>query len=473
MKRKTSFFLSVALITCLTLAACSNNNSKSDSSAPASSDTPASSEAAPSSEAPPADPVKLTVLLDGAMMLGNYDDPEERLKQYDQDLKDGKITGNKNDEMQRDNLKYLSEKLKSQNIQLVAPDWGWAEPLIQKESAAFLANDGPDIIVGETQMPGFALAGNLEPFPEDLAAKIRANVAEAAWKPMEVDGKIYGLAPDPGVNILYWNKKIVAEAGLDPDKAPATWDELLANSKAIFEHGKASAGGVYGGPNFGGYLRFGAFMKLAGGNFVDSKGAPTINSPENVKAFEFLRQMNKYNKPGIVSALEEGTFFQAFDKDQIAYQVNGPWVISGCIEQKKECGVAPLPIGPAGTPGNVTIGAAFQSVPKYSKHKEEAFMVIEELMGDTIQQNIANAGVRAPILKSITESDAYKAAQPELYVFAKGLQGDVVGLPTFSGDANKAWQAIGEAMTKTMVTDKPIADLLRDAQDKIVAAGKK
>ncbi|CAK4845573.1 unnamed protein product [Aphanomyces euteiches] len=135
-----------------------------------------------------------------------------------------------------------------------------------------------------------------------------------------------------------------------------------------------------------------------------------------------------------------------------------------------DCGVAPLPLGPTGKPANVTIGAAFEGVPVYSKNKEAAFMLIEELMGQTIQQNIADAGVRAPILKSISESDAYKAAQPGLYIFAKGLSGDVVGLPTFAGDANKAWQAIGEAMTKTMLTDKPIADLLKAAQDQIVAA---
>ncbi|UKS28316.1 extracellular solute-binding protein [Paenibacillus sp. HWE-109] len=467
LKKSATVVLAASL--CISLAACSKSEKADPKASAAATAAPTSKDAA--ATAAPAKVTKLSVLLDNAMILGGYEKPEERLKQYDEDVKSGKLKGSKNDKMQFDNLKYLSEKMKSQNIELVAPDWGWAEPLIQKESAAFLAKDGPDIIVGETQMPGFALAGHLEPFPDALAAKIRASIAEAAWKPMEVNGKIYGLAPDPGVNILYWNKKIVKAAGLDPDKAPATWDELLANSKKIFESG-SSAGGVYGGPNFGGYLRFGAFMKLAGGDYVDGKGAPTLNSPENEKAFEFLRQMNKYNKPGIVSALEEGTFFTAFDKGQIAYQVNGPWVISGCADQKVDCGVAPLPLGPTGKPGNVTIGAAFQAVPAYSKNKEAAFKVIEELMGQKIQQNIADAGVRAPILKSITESDAYKTAQPSLYIFAKGLQGEVVGLPTFAGDANKAWQAIGEAMTKTMLTDKPVKEILKAAQDQIVAAGK-
>jgi len=84
----------------------------------------------------------------------------------------------------------INEKMKEKNIVLKTEDWGWGEPLIQKQTAGFLAKNIPDIIVGETQMPGFAQQGLLEPFPDDMADYIRENIAPAAWKPMEYDGKI-------------------------------------------------------------------------------------------------------------------------------------------------------------------------------------------------------------------------------------------------------------------------------------------
>jgi multiple sugar transport system substrate-binding protein len=447
------------------LTACGSN----DNATPSTTTSATASESAPASSAAPSEPIKITMLGDDAMVMVGYETPEEAFAKFDADIKADPKNDNPNNRLKYDNLKYITEKLKENNIVLSNPDWGWGEALEQKEAAAFLAKDGPDIIRGETQMPGYAMQGLLEPFPDALAEKIRSSVVEAAWKPMEVKGKIYGIAANPGVNILVWNKALVKKAGLDPEKAPASWDELLSNAKKIHDAG-LNAGGVYGGPNFGSYLRFGAMMKLAGGDFVDASGSPAINSDANVKAFELLRSLNTLNQKGILSANEEGGFFTAFDKSQIAYKVDGPWAIASCKENKLDCGIAPLPIGPSGKAGNVTIGASFESVPTYSKNKEAAFKVIELLIDETVQQNIAKAGVRAPILKSITESEKYKAAQPELYVFAKGLSGDVVGLPTFAGDSAKAWQAIGDAQMKTMLTDKPIKELLDNAQNSILAA---
>ena len=49
-------------------------------------------------------------------MLGGYDNPADRLKQWEDDLASGKIKENTNDRMQYTNLKYLVEKMKSQNI---------------------------------------------------------------------------------------------------------------------------------------------------------------------------------------------------------------------------------------------------------------------------------------------------------------------------------------------------------------------
>jgi multiple sugar transport system substrate-binding protein len=471
MEFKKSLFTVNGAILALSLVAtaCSSGNDDTATTKPASSAAASTAAATAAATTKAAAPIKLSILGDDSILLVGYEKTDEALAKFEADIKADPKNDNPNNRLKYDNLKYLAGKLKQQNIELVNPDWGWGEALAQKESAAFLSKTGPDIIRGETQMPGYAMAGMLEPFPDDLAKKVRETIVEAAWKPMEVNGKIYGVAADPGVNILVWNKALVKKAGLDPDKAPATWDELLANAKKVHDAG-LNAGGVYGGANFGGYLRFGALMKLAGGDFVDGKGAPVINSDANVKAFEFLREINKYNQAGILSANEEGTFFGAFDKSQIAYKVDGPWAISGCKDNKIDCGIAPLPIGPSGKPANVTIGASFEGVPTYSQNKKAAFAVIEETIGDTIQQNVAKAGVRAPVVKSIITSDSYKTSQPEMYVFAKGLSGDVVGLPTYAGDSAKAWQAIGEAQLKSMLTATPVKELLDQATQKISAA---
>ena len=53
---------------------------------------------------------------------------------------------------------------------------------------------------------------------------------------------------------LVWNKALFKQAGLDPDKAPATWDEFLADCAALKSHGITA----FGMGNKDGY--FGAWM---------------------------------------------------------------------------------------------------------------------------------------------------------------------------------------------------------------------
>ncbi|MBW4082548.1 extracellular solute-binding protein [Paenibacillus sp. S150] len=362
----------------------------------------------------------------------------------------------------------ILEKMQAQNITVNMEDWGWGEPLIQKQTAGFLAKNLPDIIVGETQMPGFARQGLLEPFPDGMAEEIRSNVAPAAWKPMEYDGKIYGFASQPGVSSLFWNKKLVKEAGLDPDKAPETWDELLADVQQVTEAGKGKyyGGGVYAGPNAGGYLRYGTLMVINGGGFADDQGQPVFNSDANIETVKFLKELNAGHPAGLMANTNEGTYFDAFKKGQIAYLIDGPWRAAESSQIGIDYGMAQIPLSQGGQPGNITIGAAFHSVPKDAKNKEAAFAYIRAMYSEEIQQLIADTGVRSTVLKSIAETDSYKSGHPEMYQHYLAMAGNVQGLPTFAKEDSKVWQMFGDAVTKSLMTSGDIKSILDEAQKK-------
>ncbi|GAA5335242.1 ABC transporter substrate-binding protein [Thermus hydrothermalis] len=48
-----------------------------------------------------------------------------------------------------------------------------------------------------------------------------------------LDGKVYSLPFQRSTPILYYNKEAFREAGLDPEKPPATWDELVEYAKRL------------------------------------------------------------------------------------------------------------------------------------------------------------------------------------------------------------------------------------------------
>jgi multiple sugar transport system substrate-binding protein len=45
--------------------------------------------------------------------------------------------------------------------------------------------------------------------------------------------RIYGLPLSVETSVFAWNKDLYKKAGLDPEKAPASWDEITANAEKI------------------------------------------------------------------------------------------------------------------------------------------------------------------------------------------------------------------------------------------------
>ena len=364
-----------------------------------------------------------------------------------------------------DYITALDQSCKEKGIEFEGLNWGWSEQLIQKQLNALLAKSGPDVFVGETQMPGFARKGYLAPFPAELEQKVRDLCVKGSYSPMEVDGKIYGVATYPGVNVLFWNKDLLRKAGLDPEAAPKTWDEWLGMCEQITEAGNGEfyGGGTYAGPNFGGSLRVGPFMKMAGGGFIDENGDASFDTPGNVRTMEFLRELAKNSPEGIVGGMGEGGWWDAFAQGKIAYVVDGPWRYGICKAVGIDVGYSELPLPAGGKAANVTIGAAFYSVPAYVENKEAAFKFIESLFDKRVQDPVKKLGYRPPVLKEYAKDSEFMNSY--IATFYKTLQGDVSGLPTFKGDQNaKIWDVFHQSMVQCIVTDGDIEQILTKAQ---------
>src|ERR1700709_53089 len=56
----------------------------------------------------------------------------------------------------------------------------------------------------------------------------------------QIDGKTWSIPFQRSTIVLYWNKDAFKEAGLDPEKAPASWDEMAEMGKKLIK--KAASG---------------------------------------------------------------------------------------------------------------------------------------------------------------------------------------------------------------------------------------
>ena len=91
-----------------------------------------------------------------------------------------------------------------------------------------------------------------------------------AMKSVTWDGKLYGVPTNNETMALIWNKQIFADAGLDPESPPATWDDLVAYSKQIKDKTGKNGYGLVARVNAGNTpFRFMPVLWAYGGGALD------------------------------------------------------------------------------------------------------------------------------------------------------------------------------------------------------------
>jgi len=118
-----------------------------------------------------------------------------------------------------------------------------------KLSVAIASRKPPALtVVNSDQVPVYANQKALDPYTaEELTAAgiNKDDYVPAAWNAGSFDGQQYGVPISIFPRSIYYNKDLFAKAGLDPEKAPATYDELMADAKALQGLGDGTYGLYY------------------------------------------------------------------------------------------------------------------------------------------------------------------------------------------------------------------------------------
>ena len=157
-----------------------------------------------------------------------------------------------------------------------------------------------------------------------------------------IQGMVWGIPFQRSTIVMYYNKDAFKAAGLDPEKAPTTLDELVDSAK------KLSKDNQYGImiPSTGyPYWMFQALAIQNGQMLMNEEGTKTyLNTPEAVEALTFFKELSTKHQVSPKGTIEWGTLRQAFVQGQTAMM----WHTTGNLTAvKKEAnfdfGVAMLP----------------------------------------------------------------------------------------------------------------------------------
>ncbi|APG88209.1 ABC transporter substrate-binding protein [Sinorhizobium americanum] len=237
--------------------------------------------------------------------------------------------------------------------------------LVQKYATAIAGGQAPDALsLDLIYTPAFAAAGQLE----DLSEWAKSLPYFSSLSPSHVklgtyEDKIYGLPLSVETSIFAWNKELYRKAGLDPEKAPKTWEEITANAEKIRALGGDTYGFYFSGGGCGGCMIF-TFTPLvwgAGADILspDSKKA-TLDTPEMRKAVDIYRNLVAKDTVPAGSASDNGVNFLTFTNGKIGQQSIGAFAIGTLVTQHPEIdfGVTLIP-GVDGKPSSFAGGDNF------------------------------------------------------------------------------------------------------------------
>ncbi|WP_018933016.1 ABC transporter substrate-binding protein [Gracilibacillus lacisalsi] len=200
--------------------------------------------------------------------------------------------------------------------------------------------------------------------------------ADGLWGAAKKGEEIYGAPVDSNPVLLYYNKKVLEEAGLDPNEPQKlyeagewNWDNFVKVNKQVAESGK------YGYVAESGYLHMFNWVWSNGGQMYDEEG--NIMLQDNEKAEEAIAYLNENVTNGnfkYAGSLPEGQGPDAmFMSNQTAFVGAGRWYTPMFRENESlEFDYIPWPTNTGNKLEPVTIGTAYLSATTDSDNLEEA-----------------------------------------------------------------------------------------------------
>ncbi len=271
----------------------------------------------------------------------------------------------------------------------------------QKLMTSIVGGVPPDVIHQDRFTIGdWASRGTFQPLDRFLRAQeddpgaIReGNYYPAAWKEAVYQGKVYAIPTGIDGRLLFYNRDIFREAGLDPDRPPRTWDELKDYAKRLT---RLNPDGTYQRigfiPNYGNSWLY-LYSWQNGGEFLSPDGRTcTLDNPHTVRALQYMTDV--YDALGgfdKVSVFQSG--FQTDEQDpfytgKIGMVIHGSWVLPRIARfaPSLDFAVAPAPV-PAGRlqgeerfrgePPYITwVGGFSFAIPVGARHPDAAWRFI-------------------------------------------------------------------------------------------------
>ncbi len=252
----------------------------------------------------------------------------------------------------------------------------------------------------------FADKGFLLNLTDYISNSDRADYLEAAFNSSIYNGEVWSLPQVTDVLALFYNKKILKEAGYN--SPPETLEELENYTLSIKE--QLNIEGFYLRSRY--YWNL-LFLYSFGANMFGEDGSIEINSQNSIDSLSYVldRRSNPF-KYSIDPGTEYSDMMKDFITGKVAMIVNGPWATSAILNgpeftDNSNLGVTVFPAGFNGKRGS-PVGGHHYVISSQTKYPVEAYKFLQYINNSTNQELFAIKNNLLPTKKSTYKLDGIK-----------------------------------------------------------------
>jgi multiple sugar transport system substrate-binding protein len=247
-------------------------------------------------------------------------------------------------------------------------EWVTSSQYEEKLLTELAAGIGPDLWhVRDRSFLTFFRVGAFAPimpsaFGVETQEDILALYDPGTMEPYMMDGVLYGVPKEHNILTLYYRMDHFREAGLDPNKPPTTWDELVEMGKLLTQRDNRGrllrSGFEWNNAASGKLTRFASILYQAGGDFFNEDMTESIiNNEAGLKAAE------TYIAPIKAGIYDPGFHLEEdFENGRVSMTTSGPYLPSNIslkyphLEYGVDYAAAPYPVIEGGEPAAIFTG---------------------------------------------------------------------------------------------------------------------
>jgi arabinosaccharide transport system substrate-binding protein len=274
----------------------------------------------------------------------------------------------------------------------------------------------------------------------DTVAPYLPDLIATRMAPYQAYGKQLGIDYHLGAFLMYYNKALLDEAGIDPDTIK-TWDDYVAAGKAFQEHFPDKSWTAVGGTE---YFTAAGLMQMNGGGLYNEAGELILNSPQNAEALQFMADMVNVHgiaipTPGNVTG--EAPFYTALQNGEIASVWMPQWYMTRFPDNMKSlCGtmiVRPMPIFQEGgfttTMGGGTGTAVTDQTPAEEQQLAKEFLAFAKLTAEAQKALWTDLGFDPFRVDTYSDPELSQTDTPDVADWPAGNAADGTPAACFNG----------------------------------------